>query len=499
MDERYEVTKDEYFDAALDVWDLLVAGMITEGDFKSFLADTAEELGITPEDRKQIVAQARDALGIVVSRLFDTQKEAEKTAKGQGIIDQIRAGKIRSEDDYHAVVNIAAAKENDPARKQHIRTATYIAGRMNLAIELNGQWCNDGECPACHNHTGSMQVDRTNWHIGLRCRGTKEKLGCSLDEILTALKLTRDDLSVAKHNGKTRLPVKVSPKEFRLIIDKTKAYVANELILAPEAPPAPLVKPIRVVKKIQEAMTPAFTINSYRVALGMFAQVYAKEDQTFPTFVFTPAELGRKFLLKGRLTIEAAKVLVWELGGLNSLMHFGSDWISVQWFDHPKYNDDTGLVTLKLHDDLLPYLTNLKERYTALPVKESAGLTETYHLLLFNLIWSFVWLSEHKVKVHGVPIQDLIGALRIPKTTTKKTYREEFWLFDQNILKPAREAIQKHTGLRFKFRGARVNPHDRKGLVQVVEFYNIEVVQALEGQCNKVKDEKQDGDADVGE
>lgn len=499
--------KDKLFAFAAEGLRDLMHGDSTTKEFETLFEEQARELKIGGDAQRTIMEQARAATNfslrdpqtdpdLVVRPLpverngqgkpqpqdidgeDEVAKDLARTAAGMNYLNRMKAGGFRDEHDYHAAVRNHVTGETDPAKQEHARTISIIESGFGVSLDYSGTWQNNRVCPACRQQTGAVRVSESG-EVNLKCHG---KPGCSTEAIIAALGLTAADLSVPRKNGKARPTEQAAT--CKPITEKSKACVANELVLAPKA------------QIMDMAIPPAYSVNSYRVTMLMFAQVYASEAQTFSPLTFTPAELSRAIGLRHRLTIEATKHLVWELGGLASLMRVGSKWIATAWFDHPEYDDKTGLVTLRLHDSLLPYLTNLKDHYAAIPVKDSMRLTEPTHIKLFWVVASFLKFQYRQV--HRVPVQDLIAALHLPKQVAKR-YRGNWGMFKRDLMEPAREAIQKYTSVRFDYIGTRVNPNDKVGPVQGVDFFNVKEIRTLDGEAERVGDSEQAEDTDGGQ
>lgn len=58
-----------------------------------------------------------------------------------------------------------------------------------------------------------------------------------------------------------------------------------------------------------------------------------------------------------------------------------------------------GQVTIKLNDDLLPYLTHLIDKYTAYELKYVTGFRTSYQFRIYDLCKQYEWIGGRKLSI----------------------------------------------------------------------------------------------------
>ncbi len=64
-------------------------------------------------------------------------------------------------------------------------------------------------------------------------------------------------------------------------------------------------------------------------------------------------------------------------------------WEMYQWVSYAKANFEKDLLVLRFHDELQPYLLNLKERFTSLKLSEVVNLKSVYSIRIYQLLKDF--------------------------------------------------------------------------------------------------------------
>lgn len=120
-----------------------------------------------------------------------------------------------------------------------------------------------------------------------------------------------------------------------------------------------------------------------------------------------------------------------------------SDWVTVgeyetivSWIEKPKFYPKSGRVTLKLDDDLKPYLLKMNGYITA-QLQYFFEMESKYSMRLYELLKSYDGFDEKTFE---------IDELRKSIDALKKSY-DSFGKFRQGVLEPAIEEINKITDL----------------------------------------------------
>ncbi len=112
-----------------------------------------------------------------------------------------------------------------------------------------------------------------------------------------------------------------------------------------------------------------------------------------------------------------------------------------QWFAKAKYKQGEGFIEVQFHPDLKPYLLELKERFTKIPLKQILQLRSKYAIRLYELL--------KRYKDTGFRT-DYIPELR-EKLGVEKGEYERFFDFERRVLKPAIKEINEKTDLKVSY------------------------------------------------
>lgn len=128
---------------------------------------------------------------------------------------------------------------------------------------------------------------------------------------------------------------------------------------------------------------------------------------------------------------------LWNLSNKSSdYIDFGSYETIVRWIDKPIFEKGTGIVKLKLDDELKPFLLQASGTINA-KLKYYFEMDSKYSMRLYELLKSYDGYSFAKFE---------IDILKISIDATKKSYKS-FGKFKQGVLDPAVEEINKFTDL----------------------------------------------------
>jgi plasmid replication initiation protein len=126
-------------------------------------------------------------------------------------------------------------------------------------------------------------------------------------------------------------------------------------------------------------------------------------------------------------------------------------WTEFQWVSEAKYipakkrPDKTSVIRLRLHDNLKPYLLQLKDNYNSMPISEIIYMSSFSSLRLFEILFHDSFRG--KKAVLSYELDDLKKRLGIAEGSY-----ESFKDF-RYILEKAQEDVEKHTSLCFAFKG----------------------------------------------
>lgn len=108
------------------------------------------------------------------------------------------------------------------------------------------------------------------------------------------------------------------------------------------------------------------------------------------------------------------------------------------WFSKIKYQN--GVFTVRIDEDLKPYLLELKERFVAYNLKHILPLTSTYSVRIYQLLKEY-----EKLKIRYMGVEELMEILQVPKSY--KVYAD----FNRKVLQVAERELKEHTDIYFTY------------------------------------------------
>ena len=112
-----------------------------------------------------------------------------------------------------------------------------------------------------------------------------------------------------------------------------------------------------------------------------------------------------------------------------------------QWFAKARYNKGDEYIEVQFHPDLKPYLLELKERFTKIPLKQILQLRSKYAIRLYELLKRYEDTGFRT---------DYLPELRKKLGVEDKEYTR-FFDFEKRILKPAIKEINEKTDLEVSY------------------------------------------------
>ena len=117
---------------------------------------------------------------------------------------------------------------------------------------------------------------------------------------------------------------------------------------------------------------------------------------------------------------------------------------TVSWIEKPIFNKRSGIVQIKLDDDMKPYLLNLSKNFSARYEKYTLKLESGFSHRLYELLFSFKNIPS-KQKIY--PLEEL----RVRLNATKKSY-ENYGTFKQRILVSSVKEINEKTDMNVSYK-----------------------------------------------
>lgn len=120
--------------------------------------------------------------------------------------------------------------------------------------------------------------------------------------------------------------------------------------------------------------------------------------------------------------------------------------LDINWVSSCEYFPGKGYVELEFSRKLIPYLVDLKKKFTAYQLGNILQLKGIYSIRLYELLKQYESLKRRVFEV-----DELKRLLMIPANSSYK----DFGLFRTNVIKPALAEINSKTDIRVTFRGIR--------------------------------------------
>jgi plasmid replication initiation protein len=127
--------------------------------------------------------------------------------------------------------------------------------------------------------------------------------------------------------------------------------------------------------------------------------------------------------------------IVDELMNSHITIRDGTNWIKYQWVSMSTYKD--GFVSLKLNDDLLPYLTSLISFYTSYQLVNVINFTTTYQYRIYDLCKQYEAIGERIIAIPDIKLY-----LCLPSNTYNMVGH-----LKSRIIEPSLQAISEHSDL----------------------------------------------------
>lgn len=118
-----------------------------------------------------------------------------------------------------------------------------------------------------------------------------------------------------------------------------------------------------------------------------------------------------------------------------------NSWLLVHWVSSMKYKD--GLISIDIHPDLIPYLIDLKEKFTSFKLKNILYLNSSHAIKLYQILTQYKNIGEREIK-----LDDLRSILGVSET---KTY-EQYGSIKRKILEISKREINAKTDITFSYK-----------------------------------------------
>lgn len=345
----------------------------------------------------------------------------------------------------HVAANSFRRRSADRQRIVDTLRAFHLGSEYKVGI-----WNNATTCPSCEENGLGVIVNSNNT-IGIKCRH------CSKENILKAAGLT--DASLTGRNY--RQPKAAQRKTLTPPGYKKYACIANLFITGG-----------RMDRNLSLP-----SANLLKIFLLLATQTYSRVDKNFDTFVTTPVELWHLLGYKTPPTYDELKLLIIEcLRFVSGVQQPDGVFRGVRWFDdETKVDFSEKKIYLRLHDKCRPYLMQIQSAYAKVRAHAIFPMKSTYAILLYMQLTQYTGKNWRRTE-HFVAINDLLRALMVP---LKNKAAEAFWLFEKDILRPAKAEVERHSEIKFKYSVVRTAGKMR-GEVVGIRFFDIQTIAIVE-------------------
>ena len=170
----------------------------------------------------------------------------------------------------------------------------------------------------------------------------------------------------------------------------------------------------------------------------------------------------------------------------------------VTWFHIVHMNKGTGNIQLSFHDDMVPFILDLQRQrelngvyYTTYQLESVALMKHLYSERIYELLKSYQYNNMEWIFEIGTgtkkDLQVLITASDKDGVPIIPAGWHNFGVFNRDVLKPAKEEINKYTDIKIEYEGLKV---DRSGNKHrrycAVKFYMLEKTRTEKEMAEKI-------------
>jgi len=187
------------------------------------------------------------------------------------------------------------------------------------------------------------------------------------------------------------------------------------------------------------------TLNEKRILMLAICKL-AMNMSTFPLMYVKISDLKEYLEIEGTSLNTSLKDTCRRL--LKRLVEIEDEkgnWIAHQWVSRCKITKSTGILEIKLHDDLKPHLLSLQKHYQSISFEHLAKINKSHAVRLFEILW-------HKRHESGLPINEIeIELSELHKMLALENKYKRFVDFKKRIIDPSQKELSKSTPIRFSY------------------------------------------------
>ena len=111
------------------------------------------------------------------------------------------------------------------------------------------------------------------------------------------------------------------------------------------------------------------------------------------------------------------------------------------WFSGVNFDKGNGSITIRFDEDLVPYLLNLRKRFTRYELKNILSMKSTYSIRIYELLKQYEAIGKREFKLDI--LKECLGM--------ERDMYSRFYDFERRVLKVAKEEINEQTDLNIDY------------------------------------------------
>ena len=171
--------------------------------------------------------------------------------------------------------------------------------------------------------------------------------------------------------------------------------------------------------------------------LTVLTQIDSRNDKTFQEYTIKLSELESK--LQAEQNHTTLKQFAKKLMSKPLEVPINGGFEVYNWFSKIKYQN--GVFTVRIDEDLKPYLLELRERFVAYNLKNILPLTSNYSIRIYQLLKEY-----EKIGNRTFALEELQDILKVPKS-----FRKLYGNFKNKVLKLAEKELREHCDIYFEY------------------------------------------------
>lgn len=115
-------------------------------------------------------------------------------------------------------------------------------------------------------------------------------------------------------------------------------------------------------------------------------------------------------------------------------------WKKIGWVNTIEYETKTGLIHVKINEDLKPYLLQLKSNFKSYNLENVLRMKSEYSIRMYEIL-----KQREQIKIYEIELEELYKILDVPKSYKKYTH------FKKRVLEQVEKEINSNTDIKIKY------------------------------------------------